>query len=144
MHNVTAADFQIGQITGTGTLTVLSSPTGFLLWAATNAPEQGMEQDHDGDGTLNGVEYFMGESGSTFTVNPAPGGGAVLWPMAGTYSGTYGVNYVVETSSDLAVWAPGTIGVGPGTVQVVPGVSVTYTLPTGAGPQFVRLRVNAD
>lgn len=135
---------EIAQITGSGTLTVSTGPTGFLLWSSINAPGQSMEQDHDGDGTPNGVEYFMGASGSTFTANPAPAGGAVVWPMGASYAGTYGVNYVIETSGDLAAWAPGTIGFGPGTVQVDPGVSVTYTLPTGAGPEFVRLRVNAD
>jgi autotransporter-associated beta strand protein len=138
------SDTEIAQITGTGTLTVNSGPTGYLGWAAANAPGQTAEQDHDDDGTLNGIEYFMGETGTTFTANPAPVGGAVVWPMGATYSGTHGVDFVIETSGDLLAWAPGTIGVGPGTVQINAGVSATYTLPTAAGPHFVRLRVIAE
>lgn len=135
------ADFLIPQITGTGTLTVTTGPTGYLGWAAANAPGQDPELDHDNDGTLNGVEYFMGASGNSFTANPGPSGGAVTWPMGATYSGAYGVNYEIQTSGDLVNWSDATTGVGPGTVQIVAGTSVTYTLPTGAGPHFVRLVV---
>ena len=132
---------EIAQIIGTGTLNVMSGPSGYLNWANTNAPGQNPELDHDNDGALNGVEYFMGESGNSFTANPAPSSTAVTWPMGATYSGTYGVNYEIQTSSDLVIWNDASVGVGPNTVQIVPGTSVTYTLPTGAGPNFVRLAV---
>jgi fibronectin-binding autotransporter adhesin len=134
----------IAQITGTGTLTVTSGPSGYLTWANANASGQTADLDHDNDGALNGVEYFMGETGSSFTANPAPVGGAITWPMAATYSGTYGVNYEIQTSSDLATWSDATVGVGPGSVQIVAGTSVSYTLPTGTAPHFVRMVVYPD
>ena len=60
--------------------------------ATANAPGQTIGEDHDGDGVDNGVEYFMGHSGSAFTANPAPAGGVVTWLMSSQYTGTYGTD----------------------------------------------------
>jgi autotransporter-associated beta strand protein len=123
----------------TGVVSVTTGPVaGYSAWADANAPGQTMEQDHDNDGVDNGIEYFMGLSGSAFTANPAAVSGTVTWPMGATYAGAYGTDYKVQTSGNLSVWDD----VAAGSVTITPGTSVAYTLPTGTGKLFVRLVVN--
>jgi autotransporter-associated beta strand protein len=119
---------------GTGTVTVDGS-SGFTSWAnANNATGQTPGQDHDKDGVQNGIEYFMGQTGSSLTAMPGlDGTNTVTWPMDPAYNGTY----EVQTSPDFAIWT-----------NVVPkpvpsGGSVRYTIPTGVlgGKSFVRLLV---
>lgn len=124
----------------TGVLT-LTQP-GYLTWADTNAPGQSINDDHDGDGVPNGVEYFMGLSGSGFTANPAPdASGLVSWPKGAAYSGTYGTDYAIQISTDLGIeddWTD--VPVGEVTID---GDSVDYDLDTApAGvSKFARLKV---
>jgi autotransporter-associated beta strand protein len=118
---------------GEGTVTVGGS-TGFTSWADANAPGQAPDEDHDNDGVENGVEYFMGESGSSSTAMPGlDGTNMVTWTMDSCYFGTY----EVQTSTDLATWTNVTPRPLPS------GGSLSYTLPTGAsgGKSFVRLLV---
>ena len=123
---------------GTGVVSVTTGPVaGYTAWADANAPGQTMDQDHDGDGVANGIEYFMGLSGSAFTANPAVVGGTVTWPMGAAYAGVYGTDYKVQTSTTLVTWDD----VLSGSVTIVPGSSVAYTLPGGT-KLFVRLVVN--
>jgi hypothetical protein len=131
----------IAQITGSGTLMVNSGPAGgYSSWATANAPGQDINEDHDNDGVANGIEYFMGLSGSSFTANPAlNGSNTITWPMGASYAGIYGTDYTVQTSENLTSWA----NVAQGSVAIVPGVSLTYTL-SGTGKRFVRLMVNED
>ena len=118
---------------GTGTVTVGGS-TGFTSWAADNAPGQTPGKDHDNDGVENGVEYFMGQTGSSFTAMPGlDGTNKVTWTMDSCYFGTY----EVQTSSDLVDWT----NVDP---RPLPSSgSLSYTLPADApgGKSFVRLLV---
>ncbi len=86
----------------------------------------------------------MGQSGTGFTALPVPVSNVVTWTMGATYSGTYGTDYVVQTSPDLTTWTAATEGVGAGFVVVTPATSVAYTLPTGSGKLFVRLLVNPN
>jgi fibronectin-binding autotransporter adhesin len=124
-----------------GVLSVTTGPAaGFTTWADANAPGQTMDQDHDGDGVDNGIEYFMGLSGSAFTPNPAPVSGTVTWTMGAGYAGVYGTDYEIQTSSDLAIWTQVLEGSGDNTATVTAGTSVAYDMPTG-GKSFVRLVV---
>jgi autotransporter-associated beta strand protein len=120
----------------TGTLTL--SQSGYASWAAINAGGQDPNLDFDLDGVQNGVEFFMGETGSTFTANPAVvTSGAVrtvTWPKSASFNGTYRV----ETSENLASWTNVTGSV------VDNGSSVVYTLPTGSPKVFVRLVVTPN
>ena len=127
-----------GFITGTGKLRVGNS--GYTAWADVNAPGQAMDMDHDNDGVDNGIEYFMGLSGSSFTANPAPVSGIVTWTMGATYTGVYGTDYEVQSSTDLVTWTQVPVGTGNNTVTVTAGTSVVYDMPTG-GKSFVRLVV---
>lgn len=119
---------------------VAGASAGYTAWADTNAPDQAMDQDHDGDGVQNGIEYFMGETGSTFTANPAPANGTVTWPMGASYTGVYGTDYEVQSSTDLVIWTKVDEGTGDNTVTITAGTSVVYDMPVG-GRRFVRLVV---
>ncbi len=111
--------------------------SGFSSWAATNAPGQTINMDHDNDGVANGVEYFMGLSGSGFTSNPAVNGaGLVSWPKGASYTGTYGTDYVIQTSTNLGTWTDVPLG-----NVTIDSDSIDYTLPAGNPKQFARLKV---
>ena len=62
---------------------------------------------------------------------------SVTWTKASTYTGVYGIDFVVETSATLAgAWATETLG---GTVTIT-GNEVKYTFPAGT-KNFARLKV---
>lgn len=108
----------------------------YANWASTNAPGQTPNQDYDQDGVDNGIEYFMGQTGSSFTALPSlTAGNTVTWPMSATFSG----NYEVETSSNLGAWT----AVSPKPIRNGDG-NLVYTLPPGAGRSFVRLVVTPN
>lgn len=102
----------------------------YSSWASTNGATNDALADHDLDGVKNGVEYFMGQTGSTFTSMPNVVNGAVTWSKDPTANATY----VVKTSPNLIDWTTATGVVDNGT-------SVTFTLPTGQTKIFVRLEV---
>lgn len=81
---------------------VPETPT-YADWAVDNAGGQDADQDYDNDGVDNGVEYFLGETGSSFTPNPQiEEDGAVVWSKNTTFQGTFEVQF----STDLDIWAP--------------------------------------
>jgi autotransporter-associated beta strand protein len=148
LDNMTDSGFPISQITGPGTLTVSSSPPagGYLAWQTTNgALGQTVDQDHDNDGVDNGVEYFIGGTTNTtgFTATPVlNASNNITWTMGDTYTGTYGTDYLIQTSNELTIWDP--VAEANVTIDnVAPGKSVSYTL-TGPGKRFVRLLVNPN
>ena len=106
-------------------------PGGYGDWATTNAGGEGPTLDFDKDGVRNGVEYFFGATGSTFTANPQPVGGVISFPFANAP----GVTYKVWTSGNLSTWTDVTAS------TVIEGGFLKYTLPTGGGKVFVRLEV---
>jgi hypothetical protein len=120
----------------------------YAAWAATNgAGTQTMEQDHDHDGVPNGIEYFLGGSGNTtgFTALPGvvntAGTLSVTWSKAASgYTGAYGTDYVVQTSTTLATgdW---TNEPSPGGGVTLSGNHVIYTFPSGPVKKFARLKV---
>ena len=74
----------------------------------------------------------MGQTGSSFTAMPGlDATNTVTWTKDPAYSGTY----EVQTSPDLVTWT----NVDPRPLPS--GGSLSYTLPSGAGKQFVRLKV---
>jgi fibronectin-binding autotransporter adhesin len=124
------------------TLTVPGAPpAGFSVWAAANAggAEANPGDDFDNDGVPNGVEYFMGQTGSSFTANPAivttEGIRTVTWPRDPAAAATF----AVETSSTLSSW--NTITPPDASIDTSTSTQVVYTLPAGTGPLFVRLAV---
>lgn len=110
-------------------------PGGFNSWSAANAGGQTADQDFDGDGVDNGVEYFMGQTGSSFTANPQPGAGRVVtWPRDPAATG---VSFRILSSNDLSTWTDVT-----GAADTSDPNSVKYTIPASAVPIFVRLAVS--
>jgi hypothetical protein len=129
----------------------VAPPSGYASWRSANgATGQALNQDHDGDGVPNGIEYFLGgPTGNTtgFTALPGvvkdPGTGAlsVTWAKGSGYAGTYGTGFVVETSETLTdPWTPETLA--PGGQVTDTASTVTYTFPTPLGSKkFARLMV---
>ena len=104
----------------------------FANWSTTNAGGQGSTGDFDKDGVPNGVEYFFGETGSSFTANPQIVAGTISFPYDSTVTG---VTYKVMSSTNLTPWTDVTAG------SVVQNGFVKYTLPINQGKIFVRLEV---
>jgi autotransporter-associated beta strand protein len=127
--NVTAgfaADYSVP-----GEIRLIVAPVGgYSSWASTNAGNGTPDEDFDNDGMPNGVEYFMGETGSSFTPNPQPVSNLVTWPKDPTATDAIAI---IETSIDLDEWVPA-IGV------VDNGNSLQYTI-TGPDKQFTRMKV---
>ena len=120
------------RFSGTGVVSVTSAPpSGYATWASANAGGQTADLDFDNDGVANGVEYFMGETGISFTANPAIVGGKITWPKDTSAVATY----IVQTSGDLVNWSPATTGV------VDTGSTVEYTIPAGDPKRFARIMI---
>jgi fibronectin-binding autotransporter adhesin len=133
-----AAHIDDVHFSGTGIVRV-GGAGGYSTWAAANAGGQTAEQDYDGDGVQNGIEYFM-NSAAGFTANPGIVSGTVTWPNGGNISSSaYGTDFVVQTSEDLVTW---TAVSGSDSHLVNTSASLSYTLPTTTGKLFVRLQVN--
>ncbi len=125
-NHIGVAGFQIREVPAPGNT--------YATWAATNAPGQTPNLDHDKDGVQNGVEYFMGQTGSSFTSLPTLNAdNTISWPASATYNGTY----EIQTSPDLMTWT----NVTPKPIPT--GGNLNYTLPPAApgGKRFVRLFV---
>ena len=117
-------------------ITLTAPALGFAQWLTDNAPGQSIYDDHDGDGVPNGVEYFMGLSGSAFTANPAPDSNRkVSWTKGTNYAGVYGIDYAVQTSTNLSDWTDVPVG------QVSDGSTLEYIIPLDSNARFTRLKV---
>ncbi len=149
--SLTPAQLALITVNGGGTYTldasgylIESAGSGFSAWQAANTTAGGLDEDHDGDGVPNGIEYFLGGATDTTGATPLPGvtndGGtfSVTWTMADDYGGEYGTDFTVETSATLAAgsWTTETLD---GNVSIS-GKHVTYSFPAG-GNRFVRLKV---
>ena len=128
----------------TGVLTLAVS--GYASWASLNGAGTNLSDDHDNDGVANGIEYFIGgPSGNTTGITVLPGVDedmgvlSVTWPKGAGYSGTYNVDFVVETSTTLT--GPWTNESSPGNVTDSAS-EVKYTFPAPlTGKRFARLKV---
>ncbi len=106
----------------------------YAAWASANNAAGGIGGDHDFDGVKNGVEFFMGQTGNTFTTNPVPDTSRkVSFPKSATATGVSGI---IETSPNLVDWTAQTADTS------VSGF-ISYTLPASVpgGKIFMRLSV---
>ena len=125
------AGYAVDYTSSPGELLLIEAVAGadYATWASSNAGNQGPDEDFDNDGMTNGVEYFMGETGSSFTPNPKPVNNVVTWPKDASAN----ASGVVQVSTDLVIWNTAT-GV------VDNGSSLQYTI-NGPNKQFTRLSV---
>ena len=140
---------QIASISGPGLSDIALDASGYLTatvaanayntWASINAGGQTAEEDFDGDGVQNGVEFFM-NAPAGFTANPAlDGTNTITWANGGNIPASeYGTQFVVQTSTNLVDWT--NVDVGDVTNSET---ELSYTL-TGSAPQFVRLKVTPN
>jgi fibronectin-binding autotransporter adhesin len=129
---------------GTGVVSVTSGAGtgGYSSWADANAGGGNASGDFDNDGVPNGIEYFLGTTGSSFTPNPGVVGGKVTWTNGGNIpSSAYGTQFVVQTSSNLSVWTD--VQPGDPNLSNTAG-SLQYTIPSAAGKVFIRLLVTPN
>ena len=117
------------------------APGSYAAWAANNSVTGGVSGDSNNDGVQNGIAYFMSVTGPA--TNPGlDTGRKVTWPNGGNIpSSTYGTQFVVKTSTDLVTWTP--VATNDPKLSNTAG-SVSYTLPSGLGTQFVRLVVTPN
>lgn len=138
------------RFSGTGTLVVsigAAPVAGYSAWQSNNSTIQASNLDHDNDGVANGVEHFhFGTANSTGNSNPLPGfvqdALSVTWTKGATYTGTYGIDFVVESSTTLTnPWATEIADPTPGFTVTFPAADkVKYTFPAGT-KRFARLKV---
>lgn len=107
----------------------------YSSWASTNTGSGSTSAtgDHDNDGVTNGVEFFMGATGSTFTPNPVPDANRLLSiPASATATGVTGT---IQTSPDLVTWTTLSSTTAGGFI------SATIPAPDAGGKIFARLNV---
>ena len=142
----------------TGILTLGPIPAGYSTWASTNAPNTDPDEDEDGDGVINSVEYVLGGAITTNDLDKLPEvsttpGGDMLFSFDRDQDSIDGTTTVtIEVGTTLVTW-PDSYSV-PGPAQaIVPGVTVakdtslgfdTVTLNIVRAPdtaKFARLKV---
>lgn len=108
---------------------LVAPPAGYGSWATTNGATSDVNADHDNDGVKNGLEYFMGATGSSFTPNPGIVSGKIIWPKDPAFVGSY----TVQTSPDLVTWTDAS--------STLVGNTIEYTPTSGLGKVFLRMQV---
>lgn len=126
-------------------VTYIAPLAGFALWQHLNEAEGGIDQDHDGDGVTNGIEYFLGGASDTGgptllpTITRALDEISITWTKAADYPGIYPSDFRVESSESLTgTWITESVG---DRVNLDDN-HVTYTFPSPHSTRrFVRLVV---
>lgn len=138
----------ISQITGDGTLTVSSGPAGYSSWitgigtfanGTVPALEQGANDDPDNDGISNLLEYAIAGQDPT-VANAAVGTFATNVLSYTKRTGTNGLTYAIQKSTDLGTTDPWIEVTGGSYVNDATTISFTLTPGTPA-KNFLRLKV---
>jgi fibronectin-binding autotransporter adhesin len=134
--------------TGTGTLQISGTDielvvsgigdgggTAYGTWASTNAPNSGPNEDYDGDGVSNAVEFVLGGSAATNDLGKLPvlatSGGNMTFSFVRDQASIEATTAVsIEVGTDLASW-PASYSVPDGAAENVPGVTVVKNSPSG-------------
>ena len=143
LQRINAPGFTGFELNARGYLTA-TTVADYSSWQMANNTSQSLNEDLDGDGVPNRTEYFLHGTGNSSVVDVlpsvtgSPGNRSITWTKASTYPGIYGRDFVVQTSSTLAIdiWTNQT----PGRNLVITGNSVTYKFLAG-DKKFARLMV---
>jgi autotransporter-associated beta strand protein len=145
---------QLGKISATGFASFSLDSSGFLVgdtapassytnWQTANNTGGVFTGDHDNDGVVNGIEYFLGGNSNTTGQTILPGitntsnTYSITWVKSSTYQGTYGTHYWVESTSTLSgPWTQEALGEN----VTISGNNITYTFPATI-KRFARLIV---
>ncbi|WP_309384113.1 hypothetical protein [Cerasicoccus frondis] len=128
----------------TVTVTVADATSAYEIWAAANVPDAtGENEDPDGDGIENIIEYALGLSPTVTDSFPLVLN--ITTPSAAEYSrpegGAEGITYILQTSEDLEIWTANTdfstTSQGNGFETVTHQLSIS-------GMIFVRLNVQSE
>jgi autotransporter-associated beta strand protein len=108
---------------------------GYATWADINAIGSTPDQDKDGDGVSNAVEYVLGGDVNTNDLSKLPtistSGGNMLFSFKRARTSLDGSTTVaIEVGTALDAW-PNTFNVGTTTALSTPGVTVLEDSPTG-------------
>ena len=128
------------RFSGTGVVVVTTNPvtgSGYEQWALDNAGGQSADLDFDKDGVPNGVEFFMGETGSSFTPNPGVIAGTVTWPRDPDAVAAF----KVQVSDTLAADDWQDIVPPHASINETNPNQVVFTVPTEGPKNFCRLVV---
>ncbi|WP_035611528.1 autotransporter-associated beta strand repeat-containing protein [Haloferula sp. BvORR071] len=132
----------IPQITGAGTLTVGSVPTGsYSTWATANGISgESASGDFDHDGLTNFVEYALGLNPTVSSQSPGTfAGGVITFTKGADAIANNDVVFEIEESRDLGIADPWSTMVTEGPSDNTPDIS--YNLPTGQAREFARLKI---
>jgi autotransporter-associated beta strand protein len=139
----------IPQITGDGTLTVGSSDVTFATWITGSfangqvpAGKQGANDDADGDGISNLLEFAI-EGQDPTVPNPTVGSstGSTLSFNKRQNPAVTGVTYAIEESTDLGVADDWDEVTGPNYIKTL--TTISYSYDTNVAPRnFLRLKVS--
>jgi fibronectin-binding autotransporter adhesin len=142
---------QIAQITGPGTLTVLTSPPSnpYDTWSTSfglSGDNAAKTADPDGDGLINVVEYATGTSPVAALGTPgySVSRSGDLLSLTYTRIADPALTYTVQATSDLTgVWSTVAVAGNPstGSANVAGSVTITDTVPITSGKRFLRLQV---
>ncbi|MCW1923864.1 autotransporter-associated beta strand repeat-containing protein [Luteolibacter arcticus] len=124
------------------TLEAVTPAGGYSSWASTNAPGQTDDQDYDGDGVANGVEYVLGGLANTNDLSKLPtisieAGNLVFTFLRDQDSKTLDATVFIDVGTTLATW-PLNFTVGNNTAGSTTGVTVTDNL---NGTDTVKLTI---
>jgi hypothetical protein len=130
-----------------GTAGYTQGLTGYASWKSKNQTSGTICEDHDTDGVVNGIEYFLvgpnGISTGPTTLPSVVKDGTLMrvtYTKAADYAGVYGTDFRVETSTTLQnPWTPEPLG----THVTISGNQIIYTFPPPYLDKFfVRLWVS--
>ena len=132
-------DGQSGGQTDTLRLVYLGGNAAYAIWSATHAGSQKPDLDFDNDGVPNGVEFFIGQTGSAFTAIPSlvVTAGITTWTWPRDSSAV--TKYKFQVSGDLQHWTD--FNPPDASIDTSRPGQVTFTLPSNSPLKFCRLVV---
>ena len=123
---------------------ILSEAHGYANWAETHAGGQAAQLDFDRDEVANGIEYFMGETGSTITSNPSLATDGTTHSVAWPRDPNARASFKIQISETLSADDWTDIVPPHAEIDESDPNEVVFTLPPGTARLFVRLSVTVD